>query len=166
MRGKGQYLTPTSTLANDISCKKKKYAQSEAVLNVALVVTKTPTARWRHRPWKLHVWPRVLHLAISSLLQSLLWSTVGHLGFNWKWISRLSHKLPLCYIIHTSLQNFKKMRTCTAELLISKAFSSVLGVPKNFQGCFERKGCLERGRGPICTKFGHNIVKSFGASEI
>ena len=72
MHRKGQYLTPTSTLANDISCKKKKSAQSEAVLNVALVVTKTLTARWRHRPWKLHVWPRVLHLATSSLLQSLL----------------------------------------------------------------------------------------------
>jgi len=31
MRRKGQYLTPTSTLANDISSKKKKSAQSEAV---------------------------------------------------------------------------------------------------------------------------------------
>ena len=50
----------------------KEICASEAVLNVALVVTKTPTARWRHRPWKLHVWPRVLHLATSSLLQSLV----------------------------------------------------------------------------------------------
>jgi len=106
-------LTPTSTLANDISCKKKKSAQSEAVLNVALVVTKTPTAWWRHRPCKLHVWPRVLHLATSSLLQSLL---LLHMALIYLIIYLLEHYLNYLFNRRSFIAE-PSIRSCSSVYL-------------------------------------------------